>query len=244
MNVSLIVMLGEILRWFKDNFGEDINVITKNQVQKVFQYIFKQRTIMILGAKETGKTALLYFLRERKPYIEVDGKREAPNPTLGVVVIDDKVKISKEVEAKWGRITNDIPGDFRDEWKRLIANLDPHGIIYMIDGRLQMDELRQAVQELFNDVLSQYKDGLRNLAACHIFANYADEWANDRLVEMNTIHTITTFFEEVRNTPAYARLIDLRVMVSATQLAIDKNSWKETERALEHFAADLVGAKK
>lgn len=244
MNVRLIMVLGEILKWFKDNFGEEIGVITKKQIQKGLQYIFKQRTIMILGAKETGKTALVYFLQSGKPYLEVDGKREAPNPTLGVVLIDEKVQISKEAEIKWGKISNDIPGDFREEWKRLISILDPHGIIYMLDGRLEEDKLKQAVQDIFSDVLLQYRDGLRNLGAFHVFVNYSDDWLSDRLVEMNKIHVITAHFEEIRNTPAFARLVDLRVMVSATQLAMSKDSWKETERAMEHFAADLAGASK
>lgn len=222
-----------------DKYHEEITIVAQSRIGKVYQFLFKQKLILILGDKATGKTALLAFLQTGKPYLVVDGEKQIPNPTLGVVLVDEKIQLSKEAEIKWGHISNDIPGDFRDEWRRLIAEINPHGIIYMIDGRLQGDSLKEKVGEIFDDVLVEYRDNTRNLAALHIFVNFSDNWGGIPLKETRKKNEIAEYFEEFRSQPENARLIDLRVMVASTQLSPDKTLWKETEKALEHFAADL-----
>jgi hypothetical protein len=177
MPTGLLGILRKIAVWIIQNFGEEIVVYGKNAITKALQYIFKNRIILILGARESGKTSLIHFIHTAKPYIEVDGEKQSPNPTLGAVIVDEEIEVSKSAERKWGKIEKDVSGDFRDLWKELIAELNPDGIIYMIDGRLENEALKQAVQEIFSDVLSEYKHDLRNLKVLHIFANFADIWS-------------------------------------------------------------------
>jgi hypothetical protein len=107
--------------------------------------------------------------------------------------------------------------------------------------RLENDGLKQSVQEIFSDVLSEYKHDLRNLKVLHIFANFADIWSKNPLTETRKINFIKESFEETRL--EYPGMTKLSIMVSATQLSPKLNDWPETIRALEHFAADLASKK-
>jgi len=236
-----IGFLTRIAAWIIQNFGEELVVLGKNTVTKGLQYIFKKRVIMILGARESGKTSLIHFMHKGKPYIEIDGQRQSPNPTLGAVIVDEEMEVSKSTEKKWGKIEKDVSGDFRDLWKDLIADLNPDGIIYMVDGRQEENTLKYAVQEIFSDVLSEYKHDLRNLKVLHIFANFTDIWSKNPLTETRKINFVKESFEETRL--EYPGMTILSVMVSATQLSPKLNAWPETVRALEHFAADLESKK-
>ena len=241
MPAGWIGFLAKIAAWIIQNFGEEIVVLGKNAITKTLQYIFKNRVILILGGRESGKTSLIHFMHTGKPYIEVDGERQSPNPTLGAVIVDEEIEVSKSAERKWGKIEKDVSGDFRDLWKELIAELNPDGIIYMIDGRLENETLKQAVQEIFTDVLSEYKHDLRSLKVLHIFANFADIWSKNPLTETRKINFIKESFEEIRL--EYPGMTKLSVMASATQLSPKLNAWPETIRALEHFGADLASKK-
>jgi hypothetical protein len=233
--------LTKIATWIIQNFGEEIIVLGRSAITKSLQYIFKKRVILILGARESGKTSLIHFMHTGKPYIEVDGERQSPNPTLGAVIVDEEIEVSKSAEKQWGKIEKDVSGDFRELWRELIAELNPDGIIYMLDGRLENDDLKAAVQEIFSDVLSEYKHDLRNLKVLHIFANFADIWSKNPLTETRKINFIKETFEETRL--EYPGMTSLSVMAAATQLSPKLNSWPEAVRALEHFGADLASRK-
>jgi hypothetical protein len=241
MPIGWIGFLTKIATWIIQNFGEEIVVLGKNGVTKGLQYIFKKRVILILGVRESGKTSLIHFMHTGKPYIDVDGERQSPNPTLGAVIVDEEIEVSKSAEKRWGKIEKDVSGDFRDLWKQLIAELDPDGIVYMIDGRLENDGLKESIQEIFSDVLSEYKHDLRKLKVLHIFANFADIWSKNSLTETRKINQIRECFEETRL--EYPNMTKLSVMASATQLSPKLNAWPETIRALEHFGADLASKK-
>lgn len=241
MPVVWIDFLTKIAAWLIKNYGEDILIFGKNAIKKSLQYIFKNRVILILGARESGKTSLIHFIHKDKPYIEIDGERQPPNPTLGAVIVDEEIEVSKSAEKKWGKIEKDVSGDFRDLWKQLIAELNPDGIIYMIDGRLENDGLKASIQEIFSDVLSEYKHDLRKLKVLHIFANFTDIWSKNSLTETRKINQIRECFEETRL--EYPNMTKLSVMASATQLSPKLNAWPEAIRALEHFGADLASKK-
>lgn len=204
--------------------------------------MFRGRIIMILGPTNSGKTALLYLMQNNTPYKIINNEIQEPEPTLGVILVDEKVEISKDAEIRMAKVKNDVGGEFRDEWKNLIIDLNPHGIIYMLDGR-EADRLQNDVHDLFEDVLKvgQNPKYLNKLTAVHIFLNFADKWAeNDPVLAVKRKNAVTEYFEEIRYTPAYQQLANLNFMVSLTQLSPRRTTWPEVERALKLFATDLT----
>ncbi len=229
--------------WFLHNYGKTIVALTLREIQVRWQYIFNKRNILILGGKGSGKTSLIYFLKNGKPYEERNGRMQPPEPTLGAMVLDANVRISKETQAKWAKIAKDLPGEkgFRDIWRDVIHQVDPHGIIYMVDGRLSTEQFKEAVADLFSDVLSVYTQNPGNLSTIHVFVNFADVWATDRRIRSQKQHAIEVYFENRLAEPEYQKLQHLRFQVSVIQLSLTKRSWDDAVSAIEKFGADLAG---
>jgi GTPase SAR1 family protein len=240
-----IAALIAFFSWLLNSYGKSVITVAKREVQSRWQYLFHKRNIVILGAAGSGKTSLIYFLKHGKPYQEVDGKVKPPEPTSGAVVIDTNVQISSETRAKWAKIAKDVTGDkeFRDLWKTTIREIDPHGIIYMVDGRLDNDRFKISVEDIFQDVLSEYTKGSGNLAALHVFLNFADYWAKDRAIRAERARAVDVYFERQMLRSEYRYLQNLKFQVSVVQLSSNRRSWEEAENALEKFGADLMGKK-
>lgn len=231
----------QIADWFFKNFGQQIEFFLKSKIQKRFQRIFEKRTIAIFGTTGTGKTALIWYLTKGKPFDDSNGTRDEPNPTLGTVIMDEDVKISKEALINTATLKGDVGGEFQDAWEQIIYELDPDGIIYMVDGRLDETSLKASVDTIFHRVLKFCNEGqLRKLQALHVFLNFADVWATSKFEETKKRTAIELYFHEISNDASWARLVNLQFMVSVTQLASNRQSWNETDKALEHFAADLA----
>lgn len=231
-----------VFGWLLNSYGKTVINLTVNQIQSRWQYIFHKRNIVILGAAGSGKTSLIYFLRDGKPYTEVNGKPRAPTPTSGAVVMDANVRISNETKVKWAKIAKDVSGDedFRDLWKEVIREIDPHGIIYMIDGRLTGDQFKASIEGIFEDVLSEYTKGAGQLTALHVFLNFSDLWATNRRIRVEKAQAVQVYFERRLEQPQYKYLQNLQLGVSIVQLSPSRRPWDEVESALEKFGADLM----
>lgn len=227
--------------WVLNTYGKKIAAFTAKEIQKRWQYIFNKRNIVILGQKGTGKTSLIYYLVNGKPYELKDGKIRRPEPTVGSVIIDADVSISKEKQAKWAKIMKDVSGDrvFRELWQDLIDEIEPHGIIYMLDGRQSDEELQQDVETIFEDILSLYEHDGKNLVALHVFISFADQWATTRHVKSTKLHRLRLYFEDKLSEKEFRYIQNLRFEASIVHLAPDEKSWLDVDRALTKFGADL-----
>lgn len=228
--------------WLLNNYGVKIASYTAKEVQKRWQYIFHKRNIVILGYKGTGKTSLIYYLLHGKPYLVHNKQVQHPEPTVGSVVIDTDVKISQETQIKWAKIMKDVSGDrvFRELWTDLIDEIEPQGIIYLVDGRLSKTELEQDVETVFEDILPLYQKRNKGLIAFHIFISFADQWATARHIKSTQLNNVRLYFEDRLALDEFDYLQNLHFEASIVHLAPDEKSWIDTDRALEKFGADLA----
>jgi hypothetical protein len=224
------------IRWLRE-IAMPLVLLTKDFLQSKWRKSFAARNILILGGKQTGKSSLMLLLRSGHPYETSDGDVKPPAPTAMAAVIDCKFSPNK---AEWLRLRKDVPGDrdLRATWKQAIADIRPHGIIYLIDGRQENAALMRDVAEIQSDVLSHYAGGTGHMVALHVFLGFCDQWAASPTITRQRCRVVEDALHGiVESAPSFNHL---RVHVSETQLSPARKSWPEVERALARFAADLV----
>lgn len=230
-------LLVDIATWFVLTFGKDVVVKLKDALQHQWRRFFAARNILILGPKQAGKSSLVQYLQTGHPYEIVDGEIRSPAPTAMAAIVDKKFAVQK---GNWLRLKKDIPGDIalRDTWAQGISDIRPHGIIYIIDGRREDEELREDVRGIEQFVLLHYKEnGVGHLSVVHVFVNFADQWGTSPVEARRRLRVVRDELEKVIGTsPSWA---SLRVGVAETQLASSKKKWEEVDRAVNHFGADL-----
>ncbi len=229
--------LKDIIRWITVTFGTEFIVTARDWLQHKWRGLFASRNILVLGPKQTGKTSLVFLLQHDRPYEVVDGEIRAPNPTAAAAIVDKKFPLQ---HGNWLKLKRDVPGDLdlRDTWAQAINDVRPHGIIYMLDGRLDDKQLRVETSMIRENVLRHYADSLGELRALHVFLNFADAWATSPAVVRSSIRVVTEELERVLD--GSSALQHLRIGVSATQLSPHKKSWEEATRAVYKFGADLA----
>lgn len=225
--------------WLLNAYGKKII----GEISSRFRYIFEKRNILIFGPKGAGKTSLLWYLKDGQPFKVKGGEIVKPNPTGNVVVIGRNVQLSqhmKRPQAQYANVPADVGGDqiYRDAWKDLTTEIDPDGIIYMVNGSLTGDEFKESVEDLFEDVLSVYKNRRGRLNAVHVFLNFGDIWARNLRVQKDKEHAVENYI--LSQLGEYKFLKGLRIGVSTTQLSPERNEWESTGRALHRFASDFV----
>jgi hypothetical protein len=226
-----------LIEQFFEYLGERLATWMIEKIRRIYRVYFEGRNILVLGAKQTGKTSLINFLHAGKPYEEVEGEKQALNPTSGAAVIDKKVRVNKD---KPRRIPKDVGGEpaFRLLWAQMIKELEPEGIIYMIDGRLSAAKLKQAVNELRSDVLKHFERDAQELIALHIFMNYSDKWGSSPKEIRRRIRIVRDALENAIE--GNAILENIRYDYSETQLNPDADSWLEANRAVHKFGAMML----
>lgn len=230
--------LAQLIRWIAANFGKDIVVAIRDTIQSQYKRVFASRNILILGPKQSGKSSLLMYLTDGRPFEVVDGEIRPPAPTALAAVVDEKFVLQK---GNWLRLKKDVPGDLdlRATWAQAITDIRPHGIIYMLDGRNADDVLRSNVEEIKEAVLRHYSaTGIGHLATLHVFLNFADHWASSAAEVRRRVRVVRESLElVVEASPAWS---SLRIGAAETHLSPNRTAWEEMARALHHFGADLV----
>jgi hypothetical protein len=230
-----------------NNYGKRLINSAVDNIQQRFRNIFLKRNILFLGDKGSGKTSLLYYLQNGRPLAQ---NNRPPEPTFGAVVLDSTVikTYSKARKEQLAKIVADVSGDksFRHLWKEIINDTDPHGIIYMLDGRIKDENVEAAVAPIFEDVLSVYdkKSGYKDLAnhrlkALHVFVSFSDYWASSKsVIGVKESYVKMAFLKEFEK-PEYAHLQNINFAISIINLSPVKTEWPEVDRALTLFGADL-----
>lgn len=215
-------------------------IIGKKTLQRNYRRLFERRNILILGAPQSGKTSLILLMVKNRPYLkDAKGVKSSPDKTVGVAVVEDEVSDSLGTKNfnKLEQILADVGGEYVNQWKQLIEELDPHGIVYMLDARKSDDELVEDMEKIFDFVLAQYPTHLRNLRALHIFANFSD--SIDDANRRKKPHQIIQIFDRRFSARMYDKLRNLRWNVSTTHLSPDADEWTDAIVALEKFGHDL-----
>lgn len=231
------VWLTAIASWFAEKFGGKIIAFGLDKIRTRLQSIFASRNILILGDSQTGKSSLILYLTTGKPYRIDKGEILPPEKTLGYAVIDKKIDVNENQLS----VKRDVPGeqDLRAFWKIAIDEVKPVGIIYVINGRLEKDEMEQAIQDIFDDVLCHYEGSQgAGLEALHVFVNFVDQWGKNNVEVRNKLRKISQSFD--KRLASKPSLQYLRIGVSATQFSRNKDSWVEADRALFSFGSDLL----
>jgi GTPase SAR1 family protein len=233
--MAVPLWLTTLAGWLTNTVGEKITTIAIDRVSERLKTIFATRNILILGDAQTGKTSLINYLTKGRPFNVRGGEAVAPDKTNAYVVVDKKVTL----EDQKVKIKMDVAGEDDSAWKMALHTLKPSGVIYMLDGRLDNEELEDAVEKIFDEVLIHYAKGsLDGLEALHVFVNFCDAWSTTPVVERKKSRQIEEMFDA--HLGEYANLENLRIRVAATQLSINKSSWTEVERALFSFGGDLL----
>lgn len=229
----------KIVTFLGQHFGKDIVLLVRDRIVSKYRKVFTSRNVLVLGARQTGKTTLLLYLQHGRPFEPGrDGEAHTADPTAAVAIVDRRVEVD---ERTFLRLKKDVPGDtaLRDTWRATLEEVRPDGIIYMLDGRLDDAALELAVDECFSDVLSLYANGLRELVTLHMFVGHCDRWGDSEARRRTRVAFVRDRFEVQRE--AVPALEGLRFGVAATQLSPHRQAWLEVDRALGHFGADLRG---
>lgn len=231
------VWLTTVSSWFVEKFGSKIVIFGVDKIRTRLQSIFASRNILILGDKQTGKTSLISYLTTGKPYEINEGKIHSPEKTDGYLVVDKRVSVNdNQLSIKW-----DVAGesDMRALWGMAIEKVKPVGIIYMINGRLDKDEMEKAIQEIFDDVLCHYEGNQgAGLKALHVFVNFVDQWGKNKVGIRSKLRKIEQSFDNrITDKPS---LEYLEIGFSATQFSPHKDKWREADQALFSFGSNLL----
>jgi hypothetical protein len=223
-----------------------LHVTLRNRLTPTYSRLFPWHRILILGEKGAGKSSLLSVLHHGQPYQLVDGKRQPPSPTLGAVILpDEKVRFNSDSLIQAAKLKYDVGGDPAlqwDKWPELIDDVDPHGIVYMVNGHTGDDMIAKQVQELGHSLLTWYAAGPRSLQTIFIFLNRMDEWrksGSDKVELENKWSRIITGFV-VKEMPM---LKGIHMAVVSTQLNPQRDAWPEINMAIHQFASALEARK-
>ncbi|MBW4631972.1 MAG: hypothetical protein KME30_08735 [Iphinoe sp. HA4291-MV1] len=244
-------MISGTYLFFLNNYGKRVIGVAVNNIKQRYQNIFAKRNIAILGYKGSGKTSLIFYLQSGKPLAIKNNEVHRPEPTVGSVVIDSTVRTYNESDKKrLAKIIADVSGDkaFRHLWKELIKDIDPHGIIYMLDGKLgnTQESITTALEPIFNDIFSYYTENINyknvnsyRLQVFHIFISFSDHWATSKSTIAIKESMVKMAFLKEFEQAKFKHLESIRFNVSTMNLSPNANEWKETDRALNQFGADL-----
>ncbi|MEM7537841.1 MAG: hypothetical protein AAF639_37065 [Chloroflexota bacterium] len=251
-----------VLGWVVQETVVPVLVLSKNKILEYYQRFFGKRNILILGAPESGKTSLVLLLTKGEPYyLDDQGRIQKPDRTVGVALIDESITgLNLTQLNERDQIPADVGGEFHEQWKQLIRDTNPHGIIYMVDARLDEEALEQEVGSIFEYVLSQYPTGIghslagtadsskknrpepnqgngKHLLSVHIFLNYMDQL--DAKAIQTKPYQVAEWFKQRLESPLHQHIQTLQWGVSIIQLSPLAIQWSEAELALEKFGNSL-----
>lgn len=254
--ITGVVLVGVVTNLVTASIQTRLSLANRH-MKRVFRKIFDKSSILILGSGASGKTALRCFLLYNKPLARVGRKWQKPDPTsvpepgfFGTAIIDSNTELPKTEKArlfhlnKLADIGSDLPGDrnalVKQVWTTFINGIDPHGIIYMLDSRLEGASLERELEWMFENVLEHYQYRTRRLVSFHIFANFIDLWKHTPDDEVSKTYYIKNYIRMKLEDPSYRHIAGrVHFDVSFTQLSPDKTLWTEAQKAIQKFGRSI-----
>ncbi len=145
-----------------------------NLIQDFFYIKVSGLSFIVLGARQTGKTTLIEWLRGN--INEIDDFEPEPTAAGGEVVPDFNAKVDETyMKVKPER---DVGGEYamwETDWTELFRTAQPMGILFMMDHtdvHLQKDALNFIMQ-----MIEDEPDASKNLKAIYIMVNKSDLWS-------------------------------------------------------------------
>lgn len=221
----------------------NLYIMASDTLAPIYRSYFPKHDVLILGEMASGKSSLISLLRTGRPYeLLQDGTRQPPGKTFGLVILSEsRMKMGDDKINEWTRIRKDVSGDPMaqvDIWPSLIADINPHGIIYMVIGSASPDIIEVQFKTFVESLLAHYMAGPRSLKTIAILLNHMDKWCCDNSAKLDLqlkwYHLINNYFK--KELPAF-KAIDIQVI--STHLNIEKNDWPEMMMALTQFASSL-----
>lgn len=154
---------------------------TVSALQDFFYVKVSGVSFIVLGARQTGKTTLIEWLRHNMKLLSDDFQ---PDPTAagGDVVSDFTAHIGDEyMKLKPSR---DVGGEYsmwETDWVELFRAAKPRGILFMIDHtdvHLQKDALNFVLQMIEDEPAAS-----RELKAFYIMVNKSDLWGDETTLD-------------------------------------------------------------
>jgi len=146
---------------------------------KTFYVENRNTRIAVLGAPSVGKTTFLYQLKYQVPVAPLQNKTERTS------LLSQRIKVNYDDKSRHMK-TKDVPGEgyLTGEWWRLLLELKPLGIIFLVDNRIvENDEQVNIFKTLISLLTSasymkmvKKKDRVKVML---IAVNKADLWQGD-----------------------------------------------------------------
>ncbi len=148
------------------------------RVDQVYDFVYVKvlgLPFIVLGARQTGKTTLIEWLRENVSSLE--DFSPAPTAPGGDAVGTFSSSIGDEMMRL--KPTRDVGGEYEmweTDWVELFREAKPRGIIFMID-HTEILKHKDALNFVMN-MIEDEKEAQKNLKAFLVLVNKSDLWLN------------------------------------------------------------------
>ncbi|MDZ4771431.1 MAG: ADP-ribosylation factor-like protein [Chloroflexota bacterium] len=167
---------------------------------------------IVLGARQTGKTTLIEWLRQN--VASMDDFSPAPTPPGGDAVGSFTSFIGDESLRL--KPTRDVGGEYEmweTDWVELFREARPRGIIFMID---HTDLLKQ--KDAFNflmNLIEEEKESQRGLRAVLVLVNKSDLWLKTTSLDK----LMNGYSNEVKRLHNQAERLGYKAMIQSSSVA-------------------------
>jgi GTPase SAR1 family protein len=154
---------------------------TVSAVQDFFYVKVSGMSFIVLGARQTGKTTLIEWLKHNMKSLDIDHN---PDPTAagGDVVPDFTTKVGEQYMKL--KPAKDVGGEYamwETDWVDLFRAAKPRGIFFMMDHtdvHLQKDALNFVLQ-----MIDDEPSAARELKAFYLLVNKSDLWMEESTLD-------------------------------------------------------------
>ncbi len=147
--------------------------LARKQIGNFLRSINPKDSIAIFGPKECGKTTLIKYLQgKRLPEQHISTFGAQP---VGKIVFDLS---GNETYFFRSREMYDVGGEHRNQWRAIIEEQNPNGIIYIIDTTTPLEEHAglEHIAQIYHDIRTHEVGNRISLKSLLIFLNKCDIW--------------------------------------------------------------------
>jgi hypothetical protein len=201
----------------------------------IIDHFFGGTPVLFFGPVGGGKTSLIRYLIEGQPPHGLEPTQPGPPQE-----VERRPEIGTQdhgADRTVLHLLNDVSGESRDFWRRILRVVDPKGIIILIDGANTYECFREEYRQTLEDIAPVYTQTGRNLLVVHTFLNKYDLWRHQNSRKLRLAAIVNE--EIARLIDCYPALARVKWGSAETQLNPGAASWPEVDHALNHFRTDL-----